>query len=65
MWTYWLDLSPPDPNDVVHQWEYTGDEIPVPGDENARMNLRLFWGNPPSDGQEVEVVVSSFVFIPQ
>jgi hypothetical protein len=45
-------------------WSYTGQDIPPPGKENARINLWLFQGIPPSDGQEVEVVVAKFEFIP-
>jgi hypothetical protein len=44
------------------QWTYAGPDVPVPGGENARMNLWLFRGSPPSNGQEVEVVISSFAF---
>jgi hypothetical protein len=38
--------------------------IPVPGGENARMNLWLVGGQPPRHGQDVEVVVSRFEFRP-
>jgi hypothetical protein len=49
---------------VIASWNYTGPDIPVPGDEQVRMNLWLVNGNPPTDGQEVEVVVDRFVFVP-
>jgi len=39
---------------------YTGQDIPQPGNENARINLWLSNGLPPSDGQEVEVVIKQF-----
>jgi len=39
-------------------------DIPRPGDENARINLWLMHGLPPSDGQEVEVVIRKFEFVP-
>lgn len=45
-------------------WTYMGPDVPVPGGENARMNLWLFRGAAPSDGHEVEVVIRSFSFQP-
>jgi hypothetical protein len=49
---------------IIDSWSYTGPDIPLFGNENARMNLWLFHGVPPSDGQEVEVIISAFEFIP-
>lgn len=46
-------------------WSYTGPDIPPTGDENARINLWLLNGMPPSDGLEVEVIIKSFEFIPR
>jgi hypothetical protein len=43
------------------QWNFTG-KVPIPGGENPRMNLWLFRGAPPTDGQPVEVIVRSFSF---
>ena len=45
-------------------WTYTGADVPVPGDERARLNLWLFRGAPPANGKPVEVVVRSFSFAP-
>jgi len=45
-------------------FSYAGKDIPVPGDENVRINLWLVWGHPPSDSNEVEIVVKKFEFIP-
>lgn len=42
----------------------TGDEVPPAGGETPRINLWLFEGNPPQDGQPVEVVLSNFRFEP-
>ncbi len=39
-------------------------DIPISGDENVRLNLWLVNGTPPSDNNEVEVVVKSFNFVP-
>lgn len=49
---------------IIYSWQYTGSNIPSPGSETVRMNLWLFNGQPPSNGQEVEVVISKFEFIP-
>lgn len=45
------------------QWLFAG-KAPIPGGENPRMNLWLFHGAPPTDGQPVEVIISSFTFTP-
>jgi hypothetical protein len=45
-------------------WTFTGAGIPHPGAENARINLWLYRGSAPSDGQPIEVVISNFEFIP-
>ena len=39
-------------------------DIPLSGDENVRLNLWLVNGIPPSDNNEVEVVIKSFNFVP-
>jgi hypothetical protein len=43
---------------------YTGADVPKPGDERVRLNLWLFNGAAPLDGNPVVVVVSSFAFTP-
>ncbi len=45
-------------------WTYTGPDVPPAGGENARINLWLFNGAPPTDGQEIEIVFDRFEFIP-
>ena len=45
----------------LQAWEYAGPDLP-PGGQNIRFNLWLIDGKPPSDGQEVEVVVKNFEF---
>ena len=49
---------------VIRAWTYTGPDIPPCGEEQARINLWLFRGDPPSDGEEMEVVVTAFAFVP-
>jgi len=48
----------------ISSWSYTGSDIPRPGAENARIALWLYKGLPPKGGEEVEVVVKRFEFIP-
>lgn len=55
---------PPSTGDQIETWFYTGPDVPPVGAGNARINLWLLNGNPPADGQEVEVIIESFEFIP-
>jgi len=50
--------QPPSPDFLINYWSYTGADIPHQT-ENLRVyiNLWLVNGNPPFDGQDVEVVV--------
>ncbi|HUQ78310.1 MAG TPA: glycoside hydrolase family 16 protein [Patescibacteria group bacterium] len=45
-------------------WTYDGPDVPRPGGENARMNLWLFRGQAPSNGQSIEIVITDFTFTP-
>jgi hypothetical protein len=45
-------------------WTYAGPDVPQPGGENARMNLWQFRGQAPSNGQNIEVVITDFTFTP-
>ncbi|MHC4100882.1 MAG: hypothetical protein ACYS15_13270 [Planctomycetota bacterium] len=54
----------PDPGDLFTEWPYAGPDIPRPEAPRVHLNLWLFGGDAPGDGQEVEVVVSDFVFVP-
>lgn len=53
----------PSPANIISNWTYTL-TVPPSGDENVRLNLWLFRGTAPTDSQEVEVVISSFQFLP-
>jgi hypothetical protein len=44
---------------VLGRWRFDG-KVPVPGDENPRINLWLFNGAAPAAGRPVEVIVSRF-----
>ncbi len=50
--------------DAIETWSYAGADIPPAGAGNARINLWLMDGTPPSNGQGAEVVVESFRFTP-
>ena len=53
--------SVPPFDSILDQWTYTDvTGIPEPGDERVTLNLWLFKGLPPSDGDEPEVIITSF-----
>jgi hypothetical protein len=54
--------EPPSQGQVIQTWDYTGPDIPPESTERTHMNLWLMSGLPPSDGQEIEVVISEFNF---
>lgn len=54
--------EPPSPAHVIQTWNYTGPDIPPESTERTHMNLWLMGGNPPSDGQEIEIVITEFNF---
>ena len=47
---------------ILHTWNYTGPNIPSRGNENARINLWLFNGQPPTDNAEVEIIITKFEY---
>ena len=51
--------APPNPDAVIAQWSTSNlNVIPAPEDEmRIHMNLWLMQGNPPTDGQEVEIII--------
>ena len=56
-------LGTPSQGPVVQQWTYPGTDNPVPGGENARVNLWLYNGSAPTNGQPVEVIINRFEFV--
>jgi hypothetical protein len=55
----------PNPTNVLGRWVFANaSAVPRTGDENVRINLWLLFGHPPMDGQEVELVIKSFQFVP-
>ena len=58
------NFSPsPAASNLISSWTYT-QAPPQVGDENVHLNLWLNGGNPPTNGQEVEVIIKSFQFVP-
>jgi len=52
--------EPPDSAHLIHEWLYAGGDIPTKEERlRIHINLWLYQGNPPSDGQEVEVIVKN------
>jgi hypothetical protein len=49
---------------VANAWNYTGGDVPLPGGENARMNLWLYQRKAPKNGRPSEVILNSFTFRP-
>jgi len=56
--------SVPPYDSVISAFTYTGSDIQPPGNENTRINLWLFRGFPPLDGQGFEVIISNFEYFP-
>ncbi len=52
------------PEQVIAFYGYEGDHIASEADKIPRIRLRLTSEHPPSDGREVEIVISDFVFHP-
>ncbi|MBI2688416.1 MAG: hypothetical protein HYX27_19095 [Acidobacteria bacterium] len=57
-----IDPATTNPADLIAEKTFTA-FLPVPGGENARMNLWLFRGSAPSNRQTVEVIISRFEWI--
>jgi len=49
---------------LIASYTYAGTDVPIPGDERVRLNLWLFQGQAPTDGQPAEVLVRSFAWSP-
>ena len=72
--SYYGDFPLVDSNNLIDSWSYTGPDIPLAGTENPRINLWLLPpaynsprgtpGDRPSDGQDAEVVIKNFLYLP-
>ncbi len=62
--------SPPNPSYIIQSWNYTGKYNPLHGNETVHINLWLYDGNwdgigdSPSDGNETELIIKRFEYIP-
>lgn len=53
----------PNPSDMIHEWFYGGAD--VPRNEEPRVHINLWCcDEPPADGQEHEVIITEFKFVP-
>ncbi len=72
--SYYGDFPLVDSNNLIDCWSYTGDDIPLAGTENPRINLWLLPpasnspkgtpGDRPSDGQDAQIVIKNFLYLP-
>jgi hypothetical protein len=53
----------PGSSQEIASWTYGGPDVPPEGGGNARINLWLLNGYPPTDGQPVEVIIKAFEFV--
>lgn len=56
-------VPPPETTNILENWNCAAG-IPPAGGEQVHLNLWLDNGNPPADGQPVEVIISNFEFVP-
>ncbi|NOU18421.1 MAG: choice-of-anchor D domain-containing protein [Bacteroidales bacterium] len=53
----------PSSDNLIKQWTYTGNNNPPVGNERLHINFWLFSGNPPTNQQEAELIISA-VYVP-
>ena len=53
----------PTADNLIHQWTYTGTNIPPDSEERLKINLWLFRGQSPSDLEEQELIIERVEFI--
>lgn len=49
----------PESENIIHEWTYTGKDIPPDSEERLKINLWLFRGQGPTDRQEAEMIIDS------
>lgn len=60
---YGLQYEPPF-DSLLFEWDYFGQHLTKPGQENIRINFWLRFGYAPTNSQEAEVIISGFKYIP-
>ncbi len=53
---------PPPQDSLIESWFYTGQDLPVPENENIRINFWLIFGNSPLNGENAEFIIKDFKF---
>jgi hypothetical protein len=62
--TWYADGAQPTPATLVHEFNYTGPDVPRDEAPRVHFNFWLIYGLAPLDGQEHEVVIDDFRFVP-
>lgn len=62
--SYAGEAAVPAPGDLYQTWSYSGASLPPAGQGLAHLNLWLLDGQPPANGQPLEVVIKAFTFTP-
>jgi beta-lactamase superfamily II metal-dependent hydrolase len=63
--SYYGDFSlVPRTEDMIACWSYAGEDIPPSGGENPRINFWLMNGYAPANGQDAEIVIKDFQYLP-
>lgn len=52
----------PPPGTRIHEWSYTGNDIPIPDGEHLHLNFWLVRGMPPSNAEDAELVIESVAY---
>jgi len=52
-----------DEDNLIHEWTYTGGNIPPANGERLKINLWLFRGQSPSDRKEQELIIDHIEFV--
>ena len=58
------DNPDPPPSSIIETWTYTGNDIPAPYRENVRINFWLCDTMPSAGGEDMEIIITGFEFIP-
>ena len=54
----------PSITNMIASWSYTGNDIPPAGSENPRINFWLMNGNAPNSGQNTQIIIKAFRYLP-
>lgn len=57
-------LKFPTAENLIAYWSYTGNDIPSSAEENPHISFWLVNGNVPANGQDAEIVIKDFKYLP-